>query len=260
MKQNFLISSLVLAFVMIMSSCGEYVYRATSVKPTFFEKEGDWDLGLNTGIGSQLELYGNYALTNNWALGAGIAGSIEIDSTRTSDRVKVKTQDNYVQNRQILEPQVFATYFQSIDPGKSFEVQFGLGLNHQKFDYKLIDKSTSSGAVAPINSSDMAYSRIFVQPTYCIKSKNAQFGVMARIEHINYNNFRNDLLIQPQLFTRFGTEKVKFMMQGGFTTCPQYKSGTNYVLINLGIGLHLTFGGPEKIDAAIKTPTPVPGN
>jgi hypothetical protein len=231
--------SLSIIAALALSSCGTYVYQSTTTKPNFFEEKGDWEVGVNTGVGNTGEVYAAYAFANNWAIGGAFAGSI---INRDSIFIPAKNSNDfneYKERQAHNEFQLYGTYFAKVNNGKTVECQFGFGIFEQSLKYKPVN--TPFEGNPPSNFYEQSYNRYFVQPAYGLTSENFDWGILARIEYIDYQNYKNDLLISPQLFLRYGFKNVKFMAQGGFTTCPIYESNTLYSLINMGFGVHFTF-------------------
>ena len=246
MKRNIIFYSFLLIGIMALSSCGTYVYRATSIKPNFFEEQGDWDAGVNTAIGSAGEVYGTYAISDHIAIGGAIAGTVLRDDSfpfRHSDTNS--TINLYNRREAYTEYQLYATLFQKTDNNKVIECQAGVGFNSMSLKFK-DDKILAPGGERPLDVRNDLYTRFYIQPAYGVNTRHFDWGLVSRIEYINYKNFEADLLVQPQVFLRYGFRNVKFMTQLGFTTCPIYNSGTLYVQANLGFGVNLTFNGHTK--------------
>lgn len=231
--------SLSILTVVLLSSCGTYVYQSTAKKPNFFEEKGDWEAGINNSLGQTGEVYAAYAFANNWAIGGAFSGYIYNRDSIFFPANNTSNLNEYKEREAHNEYQLYGTYFAKLKNDHIAECQFGFGVFEQSNKYKAVN--TPFAGNPPANFYEQSYNRYYVQPAYGLTTENFDWGLLARFEYIDYKNYKSDVLISPQLFMRYGFKNIKFMAQGGVTTCPIYASTTLYSLINMGFGLHFTF-------------------
>ena len=225
--------------MLFLSSCTTYnvVYKPTIVKPTFFSKKGDFEVGLNAArIGS---LHGSYAVTDNIAV-AGSFGWNEIkgDTILSSDETEFDINSTILQDLEIA-----IGYYKPI--GKGFTIENYVGYSHAvstnktsttDLSYKIKDKNTTNLG---------AYNRFFIQPAIGKVNENFDYGFVTRITHINYLKYNDsDIIIEPLIFTRFGYKRFKFLFEFGFYDVINYESDVyDYALarLKMGVGINYVF-------------------
>ncbi|HEY1045315.1 MAG TPA: hypothetical protein VGF79_02680 [Bacteroidia bacterium] len=232
-------------FLVLLSSCGNYVYKPTTIKPALFSGKGDFELSLNTfTLG---ELHGAVALTDNIAVSYTSAwGFNNSDTTLKYDSARNVISQN-IDKTKGKDKEFSIGYYKYLDDGNCFEVFAGMGYYKRNrsidfTDYKVSSKSFESTVI------DNRYRRIFIQPAYGRTGKFFDFSFANRFSFVTYEKDMHSDFISESMFTfRYGYKNVKLMSQIGFTMS-NLNSPYDYMHFTFGVGLYLIFNKSFKLN------------
>ncbi|MCW5911579.1 MAG: hypothetical protein KIT62_10915 [Cyclobacteriaceae bacterium] len=226
---------------LLLHSCSpkQYTWVHTTQKPTFFEKQHDFEFSIN---GSQIgELHGAYAITNNLAVSlTGAWGSAGRDTTSF---LLYDSLNNNI-GRAVLKPKVqdidFAIgYFKALNEKWHFEIFSGVSIVSLSITEEDNIFATNETTKSKISNENL-YVKYYIQPALGKNYRNYDFGFVSRISFIDYRVSNSDFMIEPSVFVRYGYRNVKLMTQMGLRLNTQngvhdYTS----VPITFGMGLYL---------------------
>ncbi len=235
-----LINSALLLFVMIISSCGTYVYKSVSPKTNLFEKRNDFAGQLNIG-GGGAEAYAAFAPINY------LGGSLSLAGATTSSD---STNSNTARKFRDFEVSLIPFYPYQV---ARFECPIGLGFTKTK------SPNNSFAAFSP-------YTRAFIQPTVGFHWTYFEMAVFMRYSKVAYTNIKwgTDTRFEPGLMFRGGSENIKGMLQ------LRLDYGTNYsqtpaaallpdqqvlyipLHISIGVNFNINFSKEKKATSDVK--------
>lgn len=215
-------------------ACSPKYYIPNSQQVTMFTDQGDVNLSLNLD-GNQFEVQAGYALTDQFAAAANFSRFTpnDLDNGDGGSGYLLELAPGYF--KPFGDDLVFETY-----------ALFGIGSVENHFPSKM----DSLGFDPEISASAI---RIGLQPSISKLYDRFSIGLSTRISSLNYANIkgnlsfdnvdqiqylmdnRSNLLIEPALTARFGTEKVRGQVQYGFS----YNASNSEFLQNRQ---HLSFG------------------
>ncbi len=224
--------------LVLFSSCGQYIYKSTTVRTALLTKQNDFNVQLNAG-GAGGEIYAAYSPINNVGFSAAYASSVSSD---TANRKKSRFSD--------VEFAAFPYYAKD---KLRLEMPVGVGFTNRK----ALD--TSSTTFSP-------YSRIFIQPTIGVSWESFEMAFFCRISDLNYSDtrFGTDRRFEPGIMLRGASKNIKAMLQfrtdygtnnskAPGTLIP-YNQQVEYLPFHLSFGMSLSFNASDLMGKKKITP------
>lgn len=233
-----------ICFLMFLSSCGNYVYKPTTVKPALFSGKGDFEVSLNTY--SMGELHGAVAVTNHLAVSYTSSWGLNVsDTTFKYDSAKNIISQS-IDKTKGKDKELAIGYYKNLDDGNCFEVFAGMGYYKRRRNIDFTDfKAPSNGFESEVT--DNRYRRVFIQPAYGKIGKFFDFNFANRFSLVTYEKDHHTDFISESMFTfRYGYKNVKLMSQIGFTMS-NIDSPYDYMHFTFGFGLYLIFNRSFKL-------------
>lgn len=222
-----------LAIATFLSSCGTFIYRSPTARTPLFDKANDLHIQANASSAGG-ELYAGYAVLNNLAVSAAVAGAIEQSGSDTNINKR-----NAFRDLEFSAIPFFAT------ENIRLEMPLGFGTMHRR---------STSGSYTAYNP----YQRLYIQPTFGTKLPNFDFAAFVRISQISYYKtaLGKDIRYEPGMMIRGGSENFKVMFQVRLDYGTNYSktpaSGlpisdqAEYFPIHFSFGLNIHFNTMEK--------------
>lgn len=197
------------ASLLLLSSCGKFLYRSPSAHNNLFEKQNDINAQLNISDAGT-EIYGAWSPINNLGVSAGYSTFKGNDDTNSVDG------HNYDQSR-FSELQFTAFPYYAKDVIR-LEMPIGIGMPQKKSLHGTYQ------TYAP-------YNRLFVQPTVGFSWEEVQLALFCRITQLDYKDpaLGTDTRYEPGFMFRGGSKNIQGMMQFRLNYGTNYsKSKPNY--------------------------------
>lgn len=229
--------------VMVLGGCGTYIYRPTTVKPTFFKQKGDMEVSINAFVFG--EGHAAVAITDNIAISATTAstGFAKKDTFNTVDSMGLASQD--ISRRKTRDNELALGFYFPVSDGSTFEVYGGIGFSSRINERKFTDFRNSSKSFSN-RFEDNRYQRYFIQPAFGRLGKYMDFGIANRFSFVKYMpNDATDFISETMFTFKFGYKYVKIMSQMGFTLS-SINNKYDYFPFSFGFGLYF------QINQAIK--------
>lgn len=214
-----------------LAGCKPIYYLPNTANVPFFSDKGEANIDIHGGI-RQAEFQGSYALTKHIG--------VQLNSSFLLRREAENKNDSY---GSFIE--VGSGYFSKLSEKGVFEIYglLGYGSMVNQFDY-IQEKPDTYGK---LNTNLI---RFGVQPSIGLKGDYYEFALSSRFLHLNYtnisgdliynsrnqvtylNNNRNNLLIEPAITVRLGTQLLKFQFQYAFSfnyTNPNFYQPKGYI-------------------------------
>lgn len=232
-----------LAILLTITSiaCNPKYYVPNSQQLTMFTDQGDVNLSLNLD-GNQFELQAGYAFADQFA------GAVNFSRFAPRDLDNGDGGSGY-----LLE--LAPGYFKPFGDDLVFETYalFGIGSVENHFPSKM----DSLGFDPEISASAI---RIGLQPSISKLYDRFSIGLSTRITSLNYANIkgnlsfngvdqieylmdnRSNLLIEPAITARFGTEKVRGQAQYGFSynaSNSEFLQNRQYLSIGINVNMNI---------------------
>jgi hypothetical protein len=248
MKNHFF--AIFLFLLLALSSCSHYYYTPNSNNIPMFQEKNDLRLSIGTGGGSlsslkTMQVQGAYSVTDHWALASNFMSVRE--GSKDEDTSSSWAKGKYFEGA--------IGYYRSIHPKGVFEVFAGFGSSNQHHQYEY--NSYNGG------TSDLSFSKVFIQPSVGFTFKYFDIGLAARISSLSFNKIndqmvqqhgeydelqaimqnRNSILLEPGLVMRTGWEYVKLQFQFGLCQNLSHPN-LEFKNENMSLSLYLTLA-PE---------------
>jgi len=229
-----------------LTSCTHYYYVQNAHNVPLFREEGEYRLSASSGGGDEsncTEIQTAYSVNNHMALMANFMTAKDGDNIQYS-WAKGKYYDGAV------------GYYSPLGGNGVFEVYGGVGTCNQHHQY---------GGDIPDGTSDLTFTKYFVQPSIGLTFKGFDIALSARISKLYYNKIvanpiptnyynpnidpefkeldtiaqnRSSLLFEPAITIRGGWKYVKVQMQFAKTNDLTF-SNLHYEQYHFTLGLYI---------------------
>jgi hypothetical protein len=246
MKRNKLCLSTLAFLMLIFCSCGKYVYRATTVKPSLFQKAGDFEVSAN--FFQFNELHAGVAITDHCAITATTAGTFATrDTLRTFDTAQNIVSENFMRKR-FNDNEISIGYYMFNRNNSTLEVFTGYALSKEKLEEKYYNYRNAALDYNKDGKTNL-YSRFFIQPAYGLVGEYVDFSVANRFTWITYNDAKRqtDFISEFSFMVRAGYKNVKLMAQFGLTITDYNKNPYKYIPFSAGLGIYFIVNDSFKL-------------
>ncbi len=226
--------------VFTLFACQPKYYIPNTQQVTMFSDEGDANLSLNLD-GNQFELQAGYAFTDQFAAQANFSRFAPRDTENGDGGSGWLLEGGPGFYKPFGDDLVFETY-----------AIIGLGAVENHFPSR-----ADSINFPQIEATALRFS---LQPSIAKMYDRFSIGLSSRISSLNYANIKGDLifdgvdqvafltenksnfLIEPAVTARFGTEKVRFQAQYGFSfnaSNTEFLQNRQYLTIGVNVNMNL---------------------
>lgn len=235
----FKIAAMLSSFVLF--ACNPNYYIPNTQQVTMFTDEGDANLSLN-GDGNQFELQAGYAFTDQFSAMANFSRFAPRDMENGDGGSGWLFEAGPGYYKPFGDDLVFETYA---------ILGFGAVENHfpSRMDSINMDPNIEATAL-----------RFGIQPSISKLYERFSIGFSTRVSSLNYANIKgnltydgvdqityltenkSNLLIEPALTARFGTEKVRAQAQYGFSfnaSNSEFLQNRNYLSIGINVNMNI---------------------
>lgn len=232
--------------MLLLNSCGKYVYRTTTIKPTLFQKAGDFEVSGN--FYQFNELHGAFALTDHIAISATTAGTLpNNDTLRTFDSAQNIISENFMRKR-FNDNELSIGYYVFNRNNSTFEVYSGFAVSKEKLQEKYYNYRNASLDYNRDSKTNL-YSRFFIQPAYGFVGDYVDFSIANRFTWVTYNDAQKqtDFISEFSFMVRAGYKNVKLMAQFGLTIADYDKNPYKYLPFSAGVGVYFIMNDSFKL-------------
>jgi hypothetical protein len=238
---------LALPFLMLLlNSCGKYVYRTPTIKPSLFQKAGDFEASGN--FFQFNELHGGVAITDHIAVTATTAGTLpRRDTLRNFDTSQNLVSENFMRKR-FNDNEISIGYYMFNRNQSTLEVFTGYAISKERLEEKFYNYRNSSLDYTKDAKTNL-YSRFFIQPAYGIIGDYVDFSIANRFTWVTYNDAKKqtDFISEFSFMVRAGYKNVKLMAQFGLTFTDYNKNPYKYLPFSAGLGIYFVMNNSFKL-------------
>jgi hypothetical protein len=198
--------------LLLTSSCGNYVYKRTSIRTPLLKEKNDVNIQLN-GSNAGTEIYAAFAPLNNLAFSGGYTWR----------------KDTFASIQRAIHDMEFSVIPFFAKKSLRIEMPMGVGFFQQRF--------------IPSNDISQPYSRIFFQPTVGASWDIFDIAWINRISLIEYANpaYQADTRFESGVMFRAGFPVAKAMMQFTFDNGTNNSGLVDYYNFHVSLGLSFAF-------------------
>jgi hypothetical protein len=232
----------ILSVSVFLGGCSHYYYVPNVQNVPLFREKDECRLSAMVAGGDETscaEIQGAYSITKNIGV---MANFMSAKGGTTSDKNYGK--GNYFDGA--------IGYYKPINSHQVFEIYGGLGLSNQNHKYTNEYSGMDNG------TSDLSFTKIFLQPSYGITFNSFDIAFSTRICRLSFNTVgnyiigntyeydelnniaqnKNYLFLEPAITVRGGWKHVKLQVQA--STSSYAKSDLPFEDYHLGIGMYIT--------------------
>lgn len=232
---------------MLVTSCMHYYYVANEQNVPLFKEKNELHMTGTFSLGDEsesFEVQSAFSITDKLGIMANM----------------MSTRGGIISNHNYGEGYYFdggIGYFHPIGDKFVFEAYGGLGRSHQEHEYSTFryDEATGVWGTFTEGKSELAFTKLFIQPAFGFTSKYLDVAFSARLCRLSYDIINNDItlnnewhfdlnqlsnkshfFIEPALTVRGGWKYIKAQFQVSAST---YLNNSGY---SFGEEFHLSFG------------------
>lgn len=253
MKKLSIISSNLLLMV-VFNSCSHYYYMPNVQNVPIFRQKGESRMSIQSGSASEAsttELHAAYAITSRFAI---MANYMFVKGGRQGEK------NNWGKGKYY---EAAFGYYKPLNKKIVFEVYAGGGISNQQHEYA---GSNYYGGYYYDGTSDLAFTKVFLQPSVGIKLKPFDFALSTRLSSIHFYNInnqiratnssgesrsidkiannKNSLLLESAFTIRGGWQRIKLQLQLQFSSNLTHKD-LQFENSNTSFGIYLNFSNKD---------------